>query len=367
MKPKSLLAALIIGSSLAARAALAGHWVEVPPPSDPFNTYPFDIVAIADNDVWLIGAKYSSGYFTLVEHWDGAAWTVVPSPNPSRKSNFLLGATGISRKDVWAVGNRVQGSVQQTLIEHWNGRKWAVVTSPNVAGSGVQSALQSISAVSASDIWAVGAWYEPNGQQHPLTLHWDGTAWSIVPSPSVSYDVLFSVAALAPNDVWAVGRSGSSPALYQTLTLHWDGTAWSVVPSPNVGTRSALANVDGTGPNDVWAVGNSGYFGIDGQTLALHWNGSAWSVVPTAHTSSDETLSGIVALATDDFAAVGEDHRSRQGLAEDWDGTAWTLAALPPATPDSLLRRVTASRTGSLWAIGTQASGSEPLVLQQTP
>jgi hypothetical protein len=59
-----------------------------------------------------------------------------------------------------------------------------------------------------------------------------GLAWSRVPSPNVgpSASVLVAVAAVASNDVWAAGHYGFSGAL--TLVEHWDGTAWSVVPSP---------------------------------------------------------------------------------------------------------------------------------------
>lgn len=368
MKMKSVLSTLILGSSLLARAALGGNWTEVPLPTVVSVPAYFAIASASDNDVWVVGAQYNSHYQTLTEHWDGTAWSVVSSPNPSNKQNFLLGVTAISRKNVWAVGNRVQGTVQQTLIEHWDGRRWLVVSSPNVIGSGYQNALQSISAVSANDIWAVGAWTEPNGQQHPLTLHWDGATWTLVPSPSVSYDVLFSVTALASNDVWAVGRSGNTPSLYQTLTLHWDGAAWSVVPSPNVGTGgSALAGADGTSPNDVWAVGNSGFFGINGQTLGMHWDGSLWSVVPTAHVSADEVLNATIALAPNNIWAVGEDHSAQQPISENWNGAAWSVVAVPPVPPYALLRRISVSRTGTLWALGVQNSSGSALVFMRTP
>jgi hypothetical protein len=67
-------------------------------------------------------------------------------------------------------------------------------------------------------------------------------------------------AAGSGNDVWVVGYdpgSGGNPR--QTVTMHWDGSAWSVVPSPNVGSGSnELYGVRGGG-NDIWAVGNVGF------------------------------------------------------------------------------------------------------------
>src|SRR3954449_4047528 len=61
--------------------------------------------------------------------------------------------------------------------------------------------------------------------------------WSVVDSPngSTGLNLLQRVAVVSANDVWAAGKymGGSS---YRTLVEHWDGTQWSVVPSPNVGS-----------------------------------------------------------------------------------------------------------------------------------
>jgi hypothetical protein len=95
-----------------------------------------------------------------------------------------------------------------------------------------------VSAQSSSDAWAVGQYFtsSPGGKWATLILHWNGTAWSKVksPSPSLQSSVLFSVSADAPVDAWAVGNYCSSQCANQsetdhTLTLHWNGTGWSRV------------------------------------------------------------------------------------------------------------------------------------------
>jgi hypothetical protein len=91
-----------------------------------------------------------------------------------------------------------------------------------------------------------------------------GSLWQYVPSPnpstvSVSNDVLEGVSALADNNVWAVGNDSSSVGnnVKHTLVEHWNGTAWSVVPSPNVGTQgSELLGVVAISSTDAWAVGD---------------------------------------------------------------------------------------------------------------
>ena len=58
---------------------------------------------------------------------------------------------------------------------------------------------------------------------------------------------------VSATDVWAVGFSETSE-IEQTLTLHWDGTSWSVVSSPAAGRLRGIAIVSAT---DIWALGVS--------------------------------------------------------------------------------------------------------------
>src|SRR5439155_14222441 len=94
----------------------------------------------------------------------------------------------------------VQGG--RTLIEHWTGSSWRIVPSPNV---GQESFLNSIDAISANDVWAVGSTVGRSSAK-PLTLHWNGTSWSVVAVPASAVGVLISVSASGSGDVWAVGN-----------------------------------------------------------------------------------------------------------------------------------------------------------------
>ena len=168
----------------------------------------------------------------MIEHWNGASWAVVKSPNATNGYNLLNGVAVVAANDVWAVGQAAIGSTYSTLVEHWNGTAWRIVPSPNTPG--FSNVLQAISVISANDIWAVGYSSDSSFNNFTLTLHWNGVAWSIVPSPILDHDILFAVDAVASNDVWAVGRT--KPGGYgdaRTLTMHWDGSNWSIVPSPN--------------------------------------------------------------------------------------------------------------------------------------
>jgi hypothetical protein len=255
----------------------------------------YGVVAITPNDVWAVGNQSNSiggTQRTLIEHWDGTQWSIIPSPNAGTDKDFLGGVDAVSSDDVWAVGRSVSDGVQQTLIEHWDGTQWSIVPTPNGAG---EDSLTAVSAITDSDVWAVGT----------LIMHWDGTEWSIIPNPSSGS--LTGIVALAPDDVWAVGSELDQAQVGQTLTLHWDGSQWSTIPSPSPGTDgNRLSAVSGTASGDVWAVG---YYYSDAdccRTLILHWDGSSWLVTDSPN-SEYETyyLRGVAAVGPNDVWAVG--------------------------------------------------------------
>ena len=63
---------------------------------------------------------------TLIEHRTGTGWAKVTSPNPSTRGDQLLGVAALTSIDAWAVGYYATGSGHRTLIEHWNGTAWSV-------------------------------------------------------------------------------------------------------------------------------------------------------------------------------------------------------------------------------------------------
>ena len=101
---------------------------------------------------------------------------------------------------------------------------------PSLSGRTAQSAIiccvSAVAATSVRNAWAVG------GGPRTVILHWNGTAWKRVPSPSLAGS-LSSVAAISGGDAWAVGDTSTQPGRGAPLILHWNGKAWRRVPSPN--------------------------------------------------------------------------------------------------------------------------------------
>jgi hypothetical protein len=243
-------------------------WTVSPTADVGSNTSLSDVAAIGTADVWAVGAF--STYTALAEHWDGTGWFVT-SPIPVGVLSELNGVAATAGSDVWGVGfyQQTQTSSNQTLAYHWNGGQWSQVPTPN--GGVGDSFLNAVVALSPTDAWAVGQ-FVPTGQSTvPLAEHWNGSAWTVVPTPQISGSLLTGVTAISSIDVWAVGWGVAGG-----LILHWDGTSWTHVPSPQVGVQTYLQDVDGTSSNDVWAVGYASPDSESWHTLILHWDGSRW-------------------------------------------------------------------------------------------
>ena len=91
----------------------------------------------------------------------------------------------LSASNAWAVGEYFDGSIDKTLIVHWDGSAWTQVPSPNVSGA-TQNVLKAVRGSSATNVWAVGYFVNSNNADKTLTLHWNGTSWKQVASPDPS-------------------------------------------------------------------------------------------------------------------------------------------------------------------------------------
>ena len=279
------------------------------------------VADLAPNNVWSVGNINinEQNPNQIIEHFDGTKWRVSPGPpfQPTDQPN-LEGLTAISATDMWAGGSILTtiGGFQEAfpLFEHFNGTSWTAT----IDESNLNSFIFGISARATNDVWAVGN----IALGATFIEHFDGTAWSVVPSPRPGNGQinLFGVTAIAPNDAWAVGffveaLNGDRPQ--KTLTEHWDGTSWTVVPSPNVGgpdtqtISNQLRGVIAVSANDVWAFGDTDDFGPSKITnLVLHWNGTAWSIVPSPspnprHTLIDDVIAGGTVIPQGNLWLVG--------------------------------------------------------------
>jgi hypothetical protein len=303
-------------------------WVTLPLPTVGTDFHISDLAAVSPEDVWAVGSfdDESGGANVLSLHWDGAEWANVPAPNSDKRFNLLTGVDALSANDVWAVGAWATGEVGGTLIEHWGGKAWTIVPSPDKAPDPVVGAsysrLNAVTALAADDVWAVGSAENvaPAGPSNALIEHWDGTAWTIVASPDVPaesgdpYDHLYSIEAASPSDLWAVGDYGTKVQDFTALPEH---------------------------------------------TLIEHWDGNGWSVASSPLLEGRNSLSALAVVSPDEVWAVGSywQNDKQNALIELWDGSSWTQIESPVS--GASLNGAGVSPTGQVWAVGLVQTGPE--------
>jgi hypothetical protein len=366
-----ILLALLAGTFLtsgSARAASSApkitckqwNYVTSPNPSTSYNVL-VGVTAISSTDVWAVGSEdnSSSTTLTLAEHYDGTQWNVVSTPSPAgTQGAYLLGVAAVSTSDVWAAGYYFDSNyIAHTLIEHWNGTAWSIIPSPDSGTNGDQ--LNGVAAISATDIWAAGSYQNSNYIDYTLVEHWNGTSWKIVTSPNVTgqSNILSSIASISSKAVWAVGSSNN----LSTLVEKWNGTAWKIVASPNVtGQSNILNSIVAISGKAIWAAGDL-FNTTNGQysTLIEKWNGTAWSIIPSPTPSSTYilTLRGMAAISNNSIWAVGW-YQNIQGyssaLIEHWNGTGWNIVSGSKAgsQQNELFGITRIPGTSTLWATG---------------
>lgn len=234
----------------------------------------------------------------LVESWNGSSWSLGPqAPVPPGDGGGLFAVSCVNGADCWAVGAVLgvagNGNPSATLIENWNGASWSIVPSPTPTGPDVEGAvLQGVHCVSATSCVAVGFSTDDSGANlHAVIEQWNGAAWTLVPAADTgqAFEQLSGVTCAATSDCWAVGNAGAvqqNPNFLpifpgavgdQGLIEHWDGSSWTVVPSTTEPSPSGgfLYGVTCTDAANCWASGaTTDTSGMASGLLLQHWNGS---------------------------------------------------------------------------------------------
>ena len=309
-------------------------WRIVLAPTDPFQEFTA-IDGESARNFWAVGDASASPHRPTILRWDGMRWS---RPLVEVKDGAMEDVALISSHDAWAVGERTDGS--RTLVLHWDGSAWAKVSSPSPEPN--SNALYGVSATSSSDAWAVGV----SGYNHGLITHWDGRTWSVVPHPQYRAGEEFrGVLALAKDNVWAVGDQFSSFE-EKPIIQHWDGSAWSDVRFPH--PEGIFLGIGGSGPNDVWAVGS------DGAPLIFRWNGTEWTRLGGILDRLRGELRGVSALTPDDVWVSGV-NKWGQPVAAHWNGSTWTFT--PVQKENAWFNTIKAFSHTEVWAGGGGITG----------
>ena len=309
------------------------------------------------------GFDASGTLVTLGQGWDGTQWSLQPTANPEgSRGAQSMGVACTSTSSCMSVGQSTGG----TLAERWDGTAWRITPTPNPAGA-AGSGLIGVSCTSPSACIAVGTAFDSSGNPvGTITERWDGTAWSIQPTPTSGSAGAFlnAVSCTSPNACTAVGNTASG-----VLAERWDGTAWRIQPTPNPAGAAAsfLAGVSCTSPSACIAVG--GAFDSSGNpvgTITERWDGTTWSIQPTPTSgSAGAFLNAVSCTSPNSCTAVG--NTASALLAERWDGTTWTVQSTPTPsdTQGDFFSGVSCSSPSACTAVGLIFTPSAPFTVAE--
>jgi hypothetical protein len=348
-----------------------GKWVTVPSPN--LSTNDNNLAAVsagAANNVWAVGDYYTQAnpnvFRNLALHWNGTSWTAMAPPNVGTQENTLFSVSALPSGQAWAAGYYANAQFKiRTLIEHWNGHSWSVVPSPNPGAS--RDDLFAISAVNDHDVWAVGGRQDSlNGRFATLVEHWDGHSWSVVPTPNPGRNgnELFGVTSNGAGSVWAVGQQQGSGYPGGALVERWDGHAWRVVSGPARGGKTFDPYAAAVTGSQVVVAGSQENGQSPQSTMAFTAGSGPAALIPTVKVGSSENQFYAAASLGNTAWAAGWSADSQPNvqnhstLIEKLSAGHWTVLPTPNPGVNNGLGGVSVAPNGDLWAVGSYKTGT---------
>lgn len=246
----------------------------------------------------------------LSERWNGTKWSVLHPPNPPGASaSAFFGVSCTSARACTAVGNSTNAGVDKTLVERWNGKAWSIKHTPNPTGSTL-SHLDAVSCTSRRACEAGGVWRNGSAVWATLAERWNGKKWSIqhtLDPAGAIFSEFKGVSCAAQNACIAAGDSETKNNHSSTLAERWNGKKWTLQHTldPTTDPNHFLYGVSCASASTCIAVGYTSGPIVWQATLVEHWNGSKWSVESSPHAGTDSQLQGVSCSSTSTCTAVG--------------------------------------------------------------
>ena len=261
--------------------------------------------------------------------WVHGSWR--PIRLPGGLSGWLGAVSADSPKDVWAV------SIARGYLLHWNGIRWAVAK--RFPQHGVMTQLTGVTALSPSNVWVFGG---PGADPGLGTWHFNGHSWQHVTSGAG--DGIETASALSATNMWAIG-SATAP---QDSIAHFTGR-WTTVRAAALSGLQFSA-ITAVSRHDVWAVG---FVQTNpSQPRLVHMTSRGWSRVRVPWLVNPISMApdgrGGIWITADNSSGLWALHRSATG--------SWSRTRIE-STP-VLLRIVLIPGTTSLWGAGSVRSKS---------
>jgi hypothetical protein len=177
-------------------------------------------------------------------HWNGT-WTKVPTSSPGAYATFYS-ISCVGANWCMAAGQYRSGSATLSLVEVWNGSAWSVISVPQRTSS---DTIEGVACANPSWCMAVGG----GGLANLPALQWNGSTWTVEPIPSpasagqwAGQQHVRSVS--CPTTSFCVAShyytfpTSPTSGTAAPLISQFDGSNWSTPEAPRpAGTKPAYA------------------------------------------------------------------------------------------------------------------------------
>ncbi|MFJ2766929.1 hypothetical protein [Streptomyces sp. NPDC087300] len=243
------------------------------------------------------------------------SWQEVAAP-AGRPATHLVSVAAAGPDKAWAVGEqgRNGGTLGTPVSLSWNGTAW---TANDVSHLTYRGALRGAAAGPGGEAHAIGT----DGSDRHQLLTWDGTTWreTAFPGRNEPGTELTDVALAPDGRFWVSGRRGGHVALLYGAGSKW---RWSE-PLPDTAAPTPTG-VQVTPRGEVWVFGD----------IIARWDG-AWTVLPR-QLGIRASVTGLLPVAHDDIwltgfgYGVGGPPGKPPGVTlQHYDGTQWNSLTAP--------------------------------------
>ena len=210
------------------------------------------------------------GPVSFLEHWNGTRWI---KKTPPAAALGIVGLGASSQRNLWIFTvDTVRGHpVKRAVV--WNG-SWHTIRLPDWTISFSRAGFYAVQpeVFGPRSVWLF-----------ELALRavdvYNGHRWTRHALPGYPADI----SAVSPTDIWAIGYA-KTPGDHQFL-MHWNGTRWRTlqIPKPAMIPKNSTKFVGGlvaTGPHDLWLVRSISSGAQATRPLyLLHWTHGRWHKV----------------------------------------------------------------------------------------
>ena len=265
-----------------------GVWQPVVLPGHP-NALSAQIRLVSSNDGWLLvdegkshptpdAPAYSYGLY----HYDGTAWSA--QPMAFKTPSMILTGLAAGPGDLWIGGYDTAATDSSgsaaAVVAHYAGGHWSSWS--GTLGGMTVGLVQALAVVSPSSVWVFGSQPYRDAHSQGVSLaafHYDGRAWSLVPTRNPGMAGFGYTATALPNgEVYIFGQSG----LPGSVALERCDPGGCEVASPDVPDVVAIRGLAPFSATRGFAVADLGYVPGGPQSAILYFDGGQWSAIPDA-------------------------------------------------------------------------------------